>query len=398
MLRLLFSNVTQDKQLTVITDGIDGQFNVFVTENVIGDVDFYKSISIDIKSGVTYNIGKLKEWSVANSLSLVGFPEGIEDDPIIFVDNSERWEYKLDLRTVSLDYLATGGSKDFVVTSSKQKYENNKPVGGEEPVEIEVQIIGNGYSWTGSTSTIVAEENPTDKERNGEAIITQKESGKQVTVLLAQAASTITYEYSLSANPASLSFEGVAGSKKVTIASTKQKKTNGKNSGEPEPVDFIVSLAGNDFYYDGKGNEYVISAHENITSSKRTGTFTITQLDENGKEVLVNISQNAAAVTWEYNLSCDNSNIEFPKDGGTKTLSIKCNKQKVVNGKDSGSPIAVTYTTTVSGTGFSKGQSENSVIAEANTGEARKGAAVVKSSEGNKTITITLSQKAGTTV
>lgn len=398
MLRLLFTNVEQDRQLTVITDGIDGQLNVFVTENVVGDTEFYKGIGIDIDPGITYNIEKLKEWALANSLKLVGYPEEFEDDPIIFVDNAERWEYKLNLQTVSLDYLATGGSKDFVVTSSKQKYVNNKPTGGEEAVEIDVHIIGNGYSWAKGSSTVSVNENPTDRERNGDAIITQKESGKQVTVLLTQAPSVIDYEYSISTNPASLSFEGVAESKDIIVTSVKQKKLNGKNVGNPTPEDFIISLVGDAFYYELKNDRCIISVHENITSSERKGTFTATQLVEGGEEVSVELTQAAAVETWEYNLSCEDSNIEFPKEGGMKILPIQSSKQKFVNGKKSGSPIVVAYTTTVSGAGFSKGQAEYSVIAEANAGAAREGSAVVKSSEGNKTITITLSQAAGTTV
>lgn len=38
MLRLLFTNQDNSKQLTVITDGIDSQLNVFVTENTVGDI------------------------------------------------------------------------------------------------------------------------------------------------------------------------------------------------------------------------------------------------------------------------------------------------------------------------------------------------------------------------
>jgi hypothetical protein len=56
----------------------------------------------------------------------------------------------------------------------------------------------------------------------------------------------------------------------------------------------------------------------------------------------------------------------------------------------------VNYTTTVSGTGFSKGTTEYSVVAAVNTGTVREGSAVVKQSEGTKQITITLSQAAGT--
>ena len=67
--------------------------------------------------------------------------------------------------------------------------------------------------------------------------------------------------------------------------------------------------------------------------------------------------------------------------GETKTLSISSTKQKTVNGKNSGSPVAVNYTTTVSGTGFRR-TTGYSVVAAVNTGTAREGSAVVKQSEG----------------
>ena len=52
MLRLLFkTNEEEPKQLTVITDGIDSQLNVFVTENTVGDIDYFESLGIVIEPG-----------------------------------------------------------------------------------------------------------------------------------------------------------------------------------------------------------------------------------------------------------------------------------------------------------------------------------------------------------
>ena len=53
MLRILFTTKDLSKQMTVITDWIDSQMNVFVTENTVGDVDYYKSLVIVIKAGIT---------------------------------------------------------------------------------------------------------------------------------------------------------------------------------------------------------------------------------------------------------------------------------------------------------------------------------------------------------
>ena len=61
MYRLLFTTKDNLHQLTVITDGIDSQLNVFVTENTVGDVDYFESLGIVIRAGLTYNIGQFKE-------------------------------------------------------------------------------------------------------------------------------------------------------------------------------------------------------------------------------------------------------------------------------------------------------------------------------------------------
>lgn len=62
-----------------------------------------------------------------------------------------------------------------------------------------------------------------------------------------------------------------------------------------------------------------------------------------------------------------------------------------MNGKNDGSPMTVDYTTVVSGTGFTKGSTEYSVVADANTGAQRTGTAV----EGGKKATVNLTQLAG---
>ena len=53
MYRLLFTTKDNLHQLTVITDGIDSQLNVFVTENTVGDVDYFESLGIVIRAGLT---------------------------------------------------------------------------------------------------------------------------------------------------------------------------------------------------------------------------------------------------------------------------------------------------------------------------------------------------------
>ena len=205
--------------------------------------------------------------------------------------------------------------------------------------------------------------------------------------------SVITYEYTLTPNPASISFVANGESKTFSVVSQKQKKLNGKNSGAPTNVTYTTAVSGTGF--SKGGNDTTVVAAENTAESQRTGKVTITA-SEGEKTAEITLTQSAATVTYEYELTVNPASLEFAAAGETKVFDVTSNKQKKVNGKDSGAPIVVAYTTVVSGTGFTKGSTDYSVVAAANTGAARTGSAVVTATEGGKEATVALNQLAGT--
>lgn len=74
-------------------------------------------------------------------------------------------------------------------------------------------------------------------------------------------------------------------------------------------------------------------------------------------------------------------------------FGVTATKQKKVNGSNSGAATVVNYTTVVTGDGFTKGSTEYSVIAAENTTTSmRTGTAVVTTTEGDKSATVSLSQ------
>lgn len=313
MLRLLFTTEDNSKQLTVITDGLDSQLNVFVTENVVGAIEYYKSIGIVIEAGHTYNIGQFKEWAFKALVKLISYPEGFGEEGAVLSDVQEVVEYVLETKEPTLNFPAKGGDDMCVVTSSKQTFKNGQPVGHPEGVP-------------------------------------------------------------------------------VTLTSTRTKVLNGVKQ-QPETYPTDIELAGVGFDYEESGNNYNLKASENTGSSQRTGKATISQ--DGGKTAEVTLTQNAATVTYEYTCTVDPTTLSFAAAGETKIFGVTATKQKKVNGSNSGIPSAVTYTTTVQGEGFTKGSSEYSVVAAANTGAQRTGTAVVTTTEGNKTATVTLTQLAG---
>ena len=392
MYRLLFTTKDNLHQLTVITDGIDSQLNVFVTENTVGDVDYFESLGIVIRAGLTYNIGQFKEWATNNILRLIAYPEEYEGKEQILVDIVEDMRYFLIPQDETMQFPKEGDNIEAVVTSYKQLYVNGKPQGGQTPLEVDFETKS---PYTVSKSgTVTIAENPTTSVRNGVLTVTQHESNKKITINLTQEASTVSYTYNLTIDPNSLSFANTGETKKITVTSTKQVIINGKPSGNPTNIGTHIEVAGAGFSYSAISDGFNIKAEENPGNTQRTGKITIT-MDEGGKSATVNLTQAASVITYEYSLLPTPTNISFAAAGESKSFNVVSVKQKKLNGNDSGSPVNVGYTTTVSGAGFTKGSNDTTVVAAENTAESqRTGKVTISAVEGGKTAEITLTQAA----
>lgn len=397
MLRLLFTTEDNVHQMTVVTDGIDGQMKVFVTESLYGDVEYYKGLGIVIEPGHTYNIGQFKEWAFKALVKLISYPEGFGEEGAVLSDVQEVVEYVLETKEPTLNFSAKGGDDMCVVTSSKQTFKNGQPVGHPEGVPVTFSISGTGFKVDGG-GQVTVDENPNNTTRKAVVTVKQNESGKTLQITCNQAASTVTYEYALTANSQTIQFVALGETKSLQVVSTRQKKVNGKPSGDVEKVDTTAQITGTGFSQTSSetsnGENYSIVAAENKAETANNGSITITQTGSN-KTVKVTLTQLAATVTYEYTLTTDPTTLSFAAAGETKIFDVSSKKQKKVNGKNDGSPMTVDYTTVVSGTGFTKGSTEYSVVADANTGAQRTGTAVVTAVEGGKKATVNLTQLAG---
>lgn len=397
MLRLLFTTEDNVHQMTVVTDGIDGQMKVFVTESLYGDVEYYKGLGIVIEPGHTYNIGQFKEWAFKALVKLISYPEGFGEEGAVLSDVQEVVEYVLETKEPTLNFPAKGGDDMCVVTSSKQTFKNGQPVGHPEGVPVIFSISGTGFKVDGG-GQVTVDENPNNTTRKAVVTVKQNESGKTLQITCNQAASTVTYEYALTANSQTIQFVALGETKSLQVVSTRQKKVNGKPSGDVEKVDTTAQITGTGFSETSSETtnreNYSIVAAENKAETANNGSITITQTGSN-KTVKVTLTQLAATVTYEYTLTTDPTTLSFAAAGETKIFDVSSKKQKKVNGKNDGSPMTVDYTTVVSGTGFTKGSTEYSVVADANTGAQRTGTAVVTAVEGGKKATVNLTQLAG---
>lgn len=397
MLRLLFTTEDNVHQMTVVTDGIDGQMKVFVTESLYGDVEYYKGLGIVIEPGHTYNIGQFKEWAFKALVKLIAYPEGFEEESIVLSDIQDVVEYVLETDEPTLNFLAKGGDDMCVVTSSKQTFKNGQPVGHPEGVPVTFSISGAGFK-VDDGGQVTVDENPNNTIRKAVVTVKQNESGKTVQIECVQAASTVSYEYALTINPTSVTFDGAGGEKLVTVTSTRTKVLNGvKQQAQTYPTD--IELAGVGFSYEVSGNNYNLKAAENTGTSQRTGKATISQ--EGGKTVQMNLTQNAATVTYDYALTANSQTIQFVALGETKVLQVTSTKQKKVNGKPSGNPEKVDTTAVLTGTGFSQTSSETTngenysiVAAENKADRTNTGSISISQVGSSKTLQVSLTQLA----
>ena len=339
------------------------------------EVDFETQLPYAVSEGGTVTIPENPTNSIRNGVLTVTQHESNKKITIDLTQaaSTVTYTYNLVVDPKTLLFVNTGETKKVTVTSTKQTVVNGKPSGAPTKIGTDIELAGAGFSHEAISDgfNIKVTENPGNTQRKGTATITMDEGGKSATVDLTQAASVIIYEYSLLPTSTSITFAAKGESKSFNVVSEKQKKVNGKNSGSPVNVGYTTTVSGAGFT---KGsNDTTVVAAENTTESQRTGKVTITA-SEGGKTAEITLTQSAA--------------------GETKVFDVTSNKQKKVNGKDSGEPIAVTYTTVVSGTGFTKGSTDHSVVAAANTGATRTGSAVVTATEGGKEATVALNQLA----
>lgn len=397
-----FIDVDKNIDTVVVTDSSCDQKRVFITEirGIVspGDVsateEQVEGRNELLKLGFPWKVGhsvmhqELVDFAETEGLVLEITPQGLNE----LVGVTEEIRYTFTAKTSKLSFPNTGGDEEAVVTSYKQKYVNGKPSGSQTALEVTFETASPYSVSKGGAVTI--SENPTNQVRNGNLKVTQKESNKVLNISLTQAASKVSYNYSFTVNPKELTFVNTGELKTVDVTHTKQKLVNDKPSGSPIKVAFDVEIAGVGFSYDIIDSGVNVTVSENPGTSKRTGTITISS-QESKDSTIINLSQNASVVTYDYTITTNPTSLSFVNTGETKAFTVNSKKQKKINGKNSGAASAVNYTTVVSGTGFSKGSGNNVVAAVNSTTTQRTGQAVVTMSEGNKTATVTLTQEAG---
>ena len=182
---------------------------------------------------------------------------------------------------------ATGSSNSYTITSLKETYVN-----GVKDATEDISYSGSSnVGWiTVSGNGLSVSENRTTSPCSGTVTFTQSSSGKQITVVVGQAAGTVTetYTFTFSDGSTSKSWTSISASgasSSYTITSTKQVYINGALDRTEYPG---YSSSANVNWASASGS--TISVLENNNTTPRSGIMTFTQ-SGSGKTIQVTMFQ-----------------------------------------------------------------------------------------------------------
>lgn len=189
--------------VVVVTDGIDGQKRVFVTEtprgiSVPGDQtptppnpnNKILEYGFNFKAGIMYEHLDFLLFAINNGFQLIQWNEGLgEVSPEELVPEQLEFDYAITVAPTTMTFDAAGQTIPFTVTSTKTVTSEGILKGMITECKFTPTITGTGFSYGENNTAIVAAAN-TGAQRTGTATFTQTEgtSPKSATIALTQTA------------------------------------------------------------------------------------------------------------------------------------------------------------------------------------------------------------------
>lgn len=357
-----------ENKITSTTDGtpvISLSANSYSISNSGGSVNIYASVSIPITnhwSSGSISAGSSKSATPTVSASGTGFSlnsaktvltatentgtssrsctvtasySGATTKTIKVTQSAASVSYKYYLaftsptgsRTTSRTGLSALGGNNFTVDvaySFKTKVINGSEISTRYPLAL---TVTSKPSWVTNVAittlssdngnyglTLTLTENTVESTRSGTIKLRQAENddeGWELTVNITQGGASVSYNYYFYWNGAgaseSIHHAASGDTLSKTFISYKKKVINGSETSDT--YDVGVSLSGTPSWSSVTVSGKTVSskASENTEESSRSATVTVTQ-SESGKKLTLDITQNAATITYEYVFNLDTIN------------------------------------------------------------------------------------------
>lgn len=310
------------------------------------------------------------------------------DVAIPIMDNVIYAEAAFSVSRTSFQLPQNTGSESFTVTST---------IGGEALAwsVSEFNASWATYSVSGNSVSVHANaDQTTESQKSGYIRVKQSVTNQEITVNFTQAAGVPTYTYTFSPSTKSLSFGATANNQSISVTSYRTKYINGHQVGT-ENLDYSSSSPGGGLTVSGT----TFSVTENVVESSRSWSVVFTQ-SVSGNTFTISVTQAAASITWGHEFTSATTSLSFIATGETKRIAVNSIRRKYINGNPTTEVAAVPYTPSISGDSTfsvsSYDTSEIYIVAANNPAASqRTGTLTLSQQSSGKTLTISLSQKAG---
>lgn len=226
------------------------------------------------------------------------------------------YKYTFTAINTSFTFPAIGGESTparMGLTSTKQKYWDGVAQGSSVTVGHTGTTLPDWLKGSTDTMGFMATENLALSSRAHTRTYTQDESGKTIPATFTQAAASQSWRYEFSVNPTSMSFGATGGTKTFTVTSYKQELRNDHNYGNQISLTYTRANGGS---ISGTGTS--VTMDNNISTSTRSGTVTLTQAETN-KKVTISCSQSASYKTYSEITASGGAVTDIPASGGTRS-------------------------------------------------------------------------------
>lgn len=226
------------------------------------------------------------------------------------------YKYTFTAINTSFTFPAIGGESTparIGLTSTKQKYWDGVAQGSSVTVGHTGTTLPDWLKGSTDTMGFIATENLALSSRAHTRTYTQDESGKTVSATFTQAAASQSWSYGWSVTPTSMSFGATGGTKTFSVTSYKQELRNGHNYGSQIALTYTRANSGS---VSGSGTS--VTMGNNISTSTRSGTVTLTQA-ETGKKLTLSCSQSAGYRTYSEITASGGSVSDIPASGGSRS-------------------------------------------------------------------------------
>lgn len=369
---------------------------------------------------LTVSVNNGAERSTRITASYGGASDWVEIDQEVGVlsQSDTQTVYSISTTPTSLnwDYDSTSG-KSFSVMSRAQDqiryrysydggstwgdwgdWQNN---GSSYSASYDSSITSGSSYFSISGNTVTPEGSNTTFSANT-GTVTVSNAGDTAYVSLSQDGAPADYDYRISISPSSYNFSSSAGSHNFTVTVEQRSKPVTSSSwGSWSTIgnNYSSSISGTGFSRSQSGGTVTVNVTSNTnTTSGRSGTLTVTcdytsDLTGTKPSASASLTQDKYVTTeyfgYQYKFSVSPTSLSFSADGETKNYSVTSERRQISKRTDSSSynvgswTTWNSYSTSVSGAGFSGGSGKVTAGANSNT----------SSREGELDLTQTQSEK-----